>query len=159
MWNLGRLVLASLHKSDESLLDDMVCQFVKRVFGTDLLNRYDPERGDIEGFLFGIMRTIAFECLRERSRRRIEYRSDQSLVRSMAPGPVAIAQRDDLLQRIREWAKELPPAQQNALARRYTALADLDQGGETPNEYVARHRALKYLRKRAARSDLRSPPG
>jgi hypothetical protein len=154
MWSMAALALKELHRYEERLIDPIVTSFMKCVFDSDVLNKFDPKLGDIDGFLYGVMRWAVRGYLGKQSRQRREAGSDQSLLFrcSTAPGPAQIAEHRDLMQHIREWAAELPPAQRDAVARRYTALADLDSGAKIRNEAVARHRGLKRLRQRAAKS-------
>jgi DNA-directed RNA polymerase specialized sigma24 family protein len=147
--NLAILALKSLHWDyNRSLVEDAVEMFVQRVFGHALLEKHDPTRGEMGAFMYGIMRRIILECLRERARQRIENR-DQSGLRDLEPEPGTVAESKERIEHLRLWTIELPPAQRNAVARRFDVLGDLDTGGVIPNEAVARHRGLKKLRQKA----------
>jgi DNA-directed RNA polymerase specialized sigma24 family protein len=156
--NLARSVVRCFDSYDETLADEMAFKFVMRVFSSDLMNKYNPERGEIGKFLWGIMRFIALECFRERSRRRREIQGDQSFLDSIPssrePEPSVIPERNDQIQRVRTWVMELPPDQRNAVARRFEVLADLDSGGFIPNEAVALCRGLKRLREKAMEAEV-----
>jgi DNA-directed RNA polymerase specialized sigma24 family protein len=154
MSNIAGCALRVLGSYDKMLVERMVDKFVERVFDSDLMNKFDSEQGQLDGFLYGVMGKIALECFRERSRQRIETRCDQSILRSREPAPSVIPERDDEIERVRKWVVQLPPAQRNAVARRFAALADLDCGGTIPNERVTLHRGLKRLRQKATESDL-----
>jgi DNA-directed RNA polymerase specialized sigma24 family protein len=153
IWNLARRVLRRYDAYDEILADEMANTFINRVFAGDAMTNYDAKRGEIGNFLYGIMRYIACECFRKRSRQRIEIYGDPSCPQSGEPQPSAISERNDEVQRVRSWAMELPPAQRNAVARHYEALADLDNGGFIPNQAVNLHRGKRRLRERARESD------
>jgi len=154
MWNMAKLALNYFNDYDPQGVEAMVGVFVKRVFERDLLSKYDPERGEIEKYLYVVMRNIARECLRARSRQRAVARLDESLLSSREPAPSIIPERNDQIECVRKWVVQLPPAQRNAVARRFAVLADLDFGGAIPNERVALHRGLKRLRRRAMESDM-----
>jgi DNA-directed RNA polymerase specialized sigma24 family protein len=154
MSNMAKAVLRYFDSHDQSLAEKMVDKFVERVFSRNLLSKFDPERGEIGRFLWGVMRNIALECFRERSRERNEARLYQSPRGSREPEPNVSAERNEQVERVRNWLMELPSAQRNAVARRFAALADLDSGGTIPNECVARHRGLKRLQRKAAESDI-----
>jgi hypothetical protein len=124
----------------------MINVFIRRAFTGNLLDRFDPSLASIDVYLRAEMKWIGLECLRSRRQRRMEARSDQSLVKSVEPDPARIAEDKDSVQHIRRCAARLRPKERDAVARRYEALADLDSGAVIDNECVVRHRGLMRLR-------------
>jgi hypothetical protein len=146
MWALASSARRGLEYHDDTLDEEMVNVFIRRAFSGDLLHRFDPTLSSIDGYLHDQMKWIGLECLRARRQRRMEASGDQALVSCMKPGPARIAEDKDSVQHIRRCATLLPPKERDAVARRYTALADLDSGAAIRNECVVRHRGLMRLR-------------
>src|ERR1700690_2071537 len=53
MWNIAGCVLRRIGCYDNRLVEAMVDKFVNRVFASTLLIKFDPELGEIGGFLYG----------------------------------------------------------------------------------------------------------
>jgi hypothetical protein len=147
VWSLARSVLRWFDVTDEILADQMACEFIARAFDGRLLKNYKPEKGNLASFLRGTMRIIALERFRERSRERTALVRNQMLRERQEPGKAD--EQDKQLEWVRKQVIELPPAQRDAVARRYKPLADLDSGAMIPNERVTLHRGLKRLREKA----------
>jgi hypothetical protein len=151
MWQEARLVLKrEFDSSNKHMAEAMVTKFVDSMHDDALLEKFDPDLGSIEGWLYGVMRKLALQCFRLRSKERIDFACHMATLAEKEPSPVDTAAKRELLERVRQWTKELPPAQRDSLARRFEVLNDLDSGGEIPNRYVALHRGLKRLRERAS---------
>jgi hypothetical protein len=151
MGQMARLVLRKeFDTSDNRMAEAMVTKLIALLQEGRLLKKFDSDQGVIEVYLYGVMRNLALECFRVKRKERIEVASDMTGLCGNTPSPADAAAKREAIERVRQWAKALPPAQRDAVARRFEVLADLDSGSEIPNRYVALHRGLKRLRWRAS---------
>jgi hypothetical protein len=154
MWQQARRVLTvEFDTRDDALAEAMVNKLVELLKAGTLLDKFDADRGRIEGFTYGVLKKLALECFRRRSRERIDDAREVALLPSQASPVASAADSAERLTYVRQWTMQLSRSQRDAVARRFEALADLDSGSEIPNQGVTLHRALKRLREKARELD------
>lgn len=155
------VVLRTLGGSAGHLGDEVTQNTIVRIEDQELIDRHDPARGDMDDYLFGIIRRVALETLRDAARLKL---TDQ--VDSVVAGkrdPLQEAEFSELLDMTKEWVEELPEPYRGAVARKFlgrrrmtnNSARGTEQKAGASTEFVHRHRAVKRLRQRASRQGFR----
>jgi hypothetical protein len=142
--------------SNSGLIKEMTERCIDRLFGQRVIDKFDPSISTIEAFRWGVMRNATRELLREWSQRRMDRAKAERLQAKQSPRLAdahQIAEKRDLIDTVRRRIEQLPVNERNAIARRFEAVADLDNGAAVNNECVARFRGLSRLREQLGNRD------
>lgn len=140
------MALRDLGAYDPSLSDDVTQEVLLRLGTSDVIERYDPPRGSIEAFLYGIVRKVAQECLRMRGRSGPLMTELEANRHSVDPSEAV--ERKETLEIVLSLVEELPLTQRRAVSRKYISGLDNSHLETQPREYTARHRGLRQLKVR-----------